>query len=279
VSGSNDTMYLEEAESQKAVVNSSACKATAHRAIKTGIFYRQCLGSSIYVKQAQSIEDSYPPNRISDLMINFVDFERKTAALGWTAPGDDYDNGIVTKYEVRWAHVRVQLSNDLYGAARMIQTNSSSIPSKEARSRQTLLVGLPHDNNQYYFAIRTSDKRGNLSPISNIASVYVPEMSKLPHITTVAPGRNSTEKITGDQKPGSTAKTGSIIGIVLALLLVVIIIVVVWRVLVNRRQKKKPKSRPSSAVEYHEVPKENDKKKITVEKNQNDIDEESPAFN
>eukprot|EP00058_Branchiostoma_floridae_P006234 XP_002591722.1 hypothetical protein BRAFLDRAFT_80817 [Branchiostoma floridae] len=46
-------------------------------------------------------EDGFPPSRITDLEVVKVSYTDRTVLLRWTAPGDDYDQGQASQYDMR----------------------------------------------------------------------------------------------------------------------------------------------------------------------------------
>ena len=73
--------------------------------------------------------DIYPPSRITDLQMIFQDEDNIT--FSFTAPGDDLDEGIVKKYEVKFATSRDVLSDRSYIRLYNISSTVDSVNLKE----------------------------------------------------------------------------------------------------------------------------------------------------
>ncbi|MCK6573493.1 S8 family serine peptidase [Myxococcota bacterium] len=103
------------------------------------------------------------PARVGDL--------RATAAgatgmdLSWTAPGDDGTTGRAARYEVRRAEAVI--TDATWAAATVI--DGAPAPAA-AGTPQSLRVSGLVDGRTYHFALKTTDDRGNVSPLSNSAT-------------------------------------------------------------------------------------------------------------
>lgn len=90
-----------------------------------------------------------------------------SCTLIWTAPGDDGVAGTASAYNLRYSVDSAQLVNSFDAA-----DSALGIPSPSpAGSRDSFTVNNLLDGTTYYFAIKTIDDAGNVSPISNIAKV------------------------------------------------------------------------------------------------------------
>jgi subtilisin family serine protease/chitodextrinase len=86
--------------------------------------------------------------------------------LAWTAPGDDGTTGRATRYEIRRAEA--VLTDATWAAATVV---AGPPAPAVAGSPQTLRVNGLEDGRAYHFALKTTDDRGNVSPLSNDATV------------------------------------------------------------------------------------------------------------
>ncbi len=84
--------------------------------------------------------------------------------LRWTAPGDDGDDGTAGSYQLRYGLSPVDQS----GWDNATALEVTLIPSVAGSAEEYLVSGL-ESGKTLYFAIRTSDEAGNLSPVSNSA--------------------------------------------------------------------------------------------------------------
>ena len=89
--------------------------------------------------------------------------------LGFTAPGDNLDQGTADSYDVRYNTSPINSNTDFMNAQ---QVGGVSAP-KPAGSTETLSIpGLAPGT--YYFRIKTSDGSGNVSSMSNQDSATIP---------------------------------------------------------------------------------------------------------
>jgi len=84
--------------------------------------------------------------------------------LTWTAPGDDGQNGTAAQYDLRYLTSSISEVN----FALCTQVNNEPVPASAGTS-QSITVGGLNYGTTYYFALKTSDERGNWSSISNVA--------------------------------------------------------------------------------------------------------------
>ena len=86
-----------------------------------------------------------------------------TLHVHWSAPGDNKGDGIALKYDLR---VSSQPITDQTWSA---STKVAGVPSPHVSGTwETAEVSRLAAGTTYYFGVRTSDKFGNLSPVSNI---------------------------------------------------------------------------------------------------------------
>jgi hypothetical protein len=86
--------------------------------------------------------------------------------LSWTAPGDDGDIGVASRYELRYSLLPITAANFHGGWA------VPNMPAPAAAgTRQSVTVSNLIPNAVYYFAMRTADERGNWSALSNVVIV------------------------------------------------------------------------------------------------------------
>jgi len=87
-----------------------------------------------------------------------------TITLTWTAPGDDGQNGTAAQYDLRYRTSSITENN----YATSTQVAGEPAPAASGTTQTCVVTGLNYGTT-YYFALKTSDERGNWSPISNIA--------------------------------------------------------------------------------------------------------------
>ncbi|MGG1555018.1 fibronectin type III domain-containing protein [Paenibacillus ferrarius] len=106
--------------------------------------------------------DVTPPAATSDLTT--VSPTSSTITLNWTASGDDGTIGQATYYEIRYNTIPITDSN--WEDSTIV--NGAPAPSI-AGTRESHIVGNLNANQAYYFALKTIDEAGNISPVSNVA--------------------------------------------------------------------------------------------------------------
>ncbi|XP_038053988.1 calcium-activated chloride channel regulator 1-like [Patiria miniata] len=163
--------------------------------------------------------DMFPPARVTNLRVaSFSRYEGRLT-LRWTAPGDDYDVGTATTYDLRCSHNFEEISSD-FSNARVVYdidiiSGDLSAPQKSG-SEETLVVRIPTmqsavpDDLMLFlaFRIRAIDDSGLAGETSNIATAVVdygagpttthlmaetayPPPSSTPVLSTVATGASS----------------------------------------------------------------------------------------
>ena len=102
--------------------------------------------------------DAVAPAAIPDFAPEIV--TPSSITLTWTAPGDDGGNGVASQYELRYSTSPID-TTQLYLAGPVPQMPVPACPNALQSYTLTGLQGCTW----YYFAIRTSDDKGNLSAI------------------------------------------------------------------------------------------------------------------
>lgn len=131
--------------------------------------------------------DVFPPCRITDLEAARAEEE---VTLSWTAPGEDFDQGQATSYEIRMSNSLQNIQDDFHNA---ILVNSSKLNPQQAGTREififspTFFINTPEyqlvretqDSHRIYVAIRAVDRNSLKSVVSNIAqvSLFIPPNS------------------------------------------------------------------------------------------------------
>ncbi|XP_041063999.1 calcium-activated chloride channel regulator 1-like isoform X1 [Carcharodon carcharias] len=138
-----------------------------------GDFSRVKSGGVISVPAGTPIVD-FPPCKITDLQATIV---KNKVELEWTAPGDDYDQGAASRYEMRMSDNLLQLRDNFSTAALVNLTSLNPQPygSREAIAFVPENTKLQNGTN-IYFALCAYDTINQSSEMSNVAkaSVYVP---------------------------------------------------------------------------------------------------------
>ncbi|XP_063886364.1 LOW QUALITY PROTEIN: calcium-activated chloride channel regulator 1-like [Scylla paramamosain] len=137
-------------------------------AVPTGNFTRTAAaGSFNVVKMPPTGGDSFPPSQVRDLAIMVNDSSHIT--LTWTAPGDDFDSGMVLGYEI-WMSDNISALNDNVNENTAIcildLPHSTNTPEvlKEPGEEIVLPVKLEtslEPNTLYFVSLRAVDHKRN----------------------------------------------------------------------------------------------------------------------
>lgn len=125
--------------------------------------------------------DAVRPAPITTLAITGT--TETTAALRWTAVGDDSVTGTATSYEVRYSTAPITAAN--WSAA--TQATGEPAPTAAGTVQNFTVTGLTRET-AYYFAIRAADEAGNMSALSNVPSATTPDQTRPASITDLVVG-------------------------------------------------------------------------------------------
>ncbi|QJD81913.1 fibronectin type III domain-containing protein [Cohnella herbarum] len=117
--------------------------------------------------------DTTAPAAITDLAVtddqtdnSYWKWSVASLRLSWTAPGDDGSTGTATSYDIRYSTAPIT-----DGASWNEATQVVSEPKPAAAgTSQNMIVRRLKASTTYYFAMKTTDKSGNVSAISNVGS-------------------------------------------------------------------------------------------------------------
>ena len=122
-----------------------------------------CSGGSPTVEGEGEVTDTTPPVAITDLMT--LNVTSQSATLQWTAPADHRDDGSdggVVAYALKMADARI--TEGIFAQAQAVGNVPAPLPAGQIQNM--VLSGLT-PGSTYYFALRSSDDRGNWSAISD----------------------------------------------------------------------------------------------------------------
>jgi len=106
-----------------------------------------------------------------------------TAALAWTAVGDDSLTGTATSYDLRYSTSPITAAN----WASATQVSGEPAPGASGAAQGMTVTGLTRQTH-YYFALKVLDESGNPSALSNVPNGTTPDLTRPAAITDLAPG-------------------------------------------------------------------------------------------
>jgi len=106
-------------------------------------------------------QDTTPPAAVTNLAVTGMNSNSVT--LRWTAPGDNGNSGTASLYDIRFSTAVITEAN--WAAASQVVGEPDPLAAKTV---QTFILNGLVPVTTYYFALKTSDAAGNLSPLSNV---------------------------------------------------------------------------------------------------------------
>jgi hypothetical protein len=110
-----------------------------------------------------AVPDVTPPAAVTNLVADSPTIS--SMRLTWTAPTDNDISGAVGSFDLRYSTASITAQN--FGSA--IPVTGEPNPGVGGTSHQMIVTGLMSAKT-YYFALRSTDKAGNVSALSNVAS-------------------------------------------------------------------------------------------------------------
>ncbi|MEY4723491.1 MAG: hypothetical protein RLZZ324_1004 [Candidatus Parcubacteria bacterium] len=109
--------------------------------------------------------DVVAPGTVTTLSLSGASATSMTAT--WTAKGDDGTTGTATSYDLRRSTTPIVTDADFNAAT---QVTGEPVPMTSGTSQSVSVTGLTASTT-YYFALKVSDEAGNVSALSNVASL------------------------------------------------------------------------------------------------------------
>lgn len=110
------------------------------------------------------VADTTPPADIADLAASNPTLTE--IQVDWSSPADDDVSGVTASFDLRYSTSPINGTN--FDAA--TQVTGEPNPDVEGTPHSVLVTGLTEDTT-YFFAIKTTDIAGNVSGVSNVASM------------------------------------------------------------------------------------------------------------
>jgi phosphodiesterase/alkaline phosphatase D-like protein len=134
--------------------------------------------SNVISKVTTAAPDTIRPAAASVAVSGVTD---STAALSWTAVGDDSLTGTATSYDVRYSTAPITLAN--FSSATAV--TGAPTPGAPGAAQSVTVHGLSRQVT-YYFALRTADDVGNRSALSNVPTATTTDTAAPAAIRTLA---------------------------------------------------------------------------------------------
>jgi hypothetical protein len=187
----------------------------------TGEFARQAAGGSMRLFNVPDVNavDVISPGMVSDLAAT-RNVTSRTITLSFTSPGDDFDEGQVTNYDIRYAMTVDELLDNFETAEVVDSWIAPGFDLTPVAPLTQKVVRLNYDASLagliVNFAMRAVDEAGNNGTVSNVVNAYL-------EVFEPAPGTTTTTTTT--EPPSNGLSGGEIAGIVIGSVLGVFIIV------------------------------------------------------
>ena len=173
-------------QNEQATISGLAPEAVYYAAVRTrdGAGNWSALSN---VPQGRTRDEA--PGQVTNLAVQ-AGADDTTLTLTWTAPGDDGASGQAAAYDIRYSTTYISNGNFEQAAAVPNAPQPASGGSAESLVVQGLVRGTV-----YYFALKTTDERGNISPMSNWVSSQTSDtlppavITDLAAVTDASPGR------------------------------------------------------------------------------------------
>ncbi len=117
----------------------------------------------------EDTSDTVPPAQITNLVAENSD---NNILLSWTAVGDDGNDGQASQYDLRYSDSIITEENFLQAS----QISDVQAPATSGSPENYIFEVSDYDHT-YYFAIKAKDEAGNISQISNVVHLSIPDPS------------------------------------------------------------------------------------------------------
>ena len=127
--------------------------------------------SNVITRTTLAAPDVVRPAQVANVSVTNV--TETTAALSWTAVGDDSLTGNATSYDIRYSTSPITAAT----WASATQVSGEPTPTAPGTTQTFTVTGLTRQRT-YYFAVRALDEAGNISALSNVPSATTPDQTR-----------------------------------------------------------------------------------------------------
>ncbi len=204
----------------------------------TGSFKRTLKeGPVLHLIQVPDDQASMPPARISDLALGPDKTGRKLVAI-WTAPGQDYDHGTISRYDFVFSEDITDLLDPSRHPPVLHEVSSRT---DDAGTKATYSFTFNNYDKDYHVAIYAIDNQGNKGALSNIVMVRFPQPPSTEDPidpTAEPPGPDETDWV----------MVGVVSGVVLTLVILLLVGLYLYFFMGKKRRSNSPMKSKSSGV-------------------------------
>ena len=198
---------------------------------KLGSFSRIVKGDSFRIHSIST--GSLPPSRIMNLAVDVLTASQQLE-FSWTSPGDDFDAGKPTSYQLFYSD---HPGNFYTGRSKRTLIESFSA-SKPAGNKESKKINVEYFDKNLHYALLAVDKDGNLGELSNVVKAYMPSPIIADDAIKTSPHQSGA--VSGEALPSekpSKILLYLIVGIVGFIILCMMIVMII---LLSFRRKKIP---------------------------------------
>jgi len=197
---------------------------------KLGTFTRVVKGDSFRIHSI--VKGSVPPARIMNLGVT-VHTASQQLEFSWTSPGDDYDAGRPTSYQLFYS----DLPNAFYSNKRKVKMVESFSAAKDAGATVNRKLTVDKFDKNLHYALLAVDKNGNTGEMSNVVKAYMPRPVVLEDPMKASPHSSGGVSVTSPAEKPSKILLYLIVGIVGFIILCMMVVMII---LLSFRRKKLP---------------------------------------
>ena len=162
---------LSEKDDQAFVFDMSSGSNTTMDREELGHFSRIVKGNLIKIDNMnKTAQDILPPARILDLSVE-VHTSSQQLEFRWTAPGDDYDEGKPSSYQLFESRDSKKFYNMNKSSVILVESFSGVQKAGGAESHK---VSVQLFNQNLFYVLLAVDNEGNVGDMSNVVKAYMP---------------------------------------------------------------------------------------------------------